>query len=184
MAIWSVGDGGDPVLTGSGPVQTGSGPVQTGSSHFFVSREESSRRRVTAMKRDASLCQTLTSHLSDVNSVAFIDDDAFVSCSGDKTVRLWRRRREGDIWQECDVTASRPLSRHAYGVTSASFCGVTGYLAVASLDGKITIWDTKVSETSTCCLYFKPLSINFQENLQRSLDKLTCFHHTNLNNNN
>ena len=70
----------------------GSEPVQTGSDQFFVSCEESSKRSVTSKRGDATLCQTLSSHLSDVNSVTFVDDsDAFVSCSGDKTVRLWRR---------------------------------------------------------------------------------------------
>ena len=129
MAIWAIG----------------SEPVQTGSDQFFVSCEESSRRSVTAKRSDASLCQTLSSHLSDVNSVAFVDNcDAFVSCSGDKTVRLWRRH-EVDVWQECDA-AMRPLSRHSFGVTSASYCDATGLLAAASLDGKITIWDTKVGD--------------------------------------
>ena len=113
---------------------------------------------MTAKRSDASLCQTLSSHLSDVNSVAFIDDcDAFVSCSGDKTVRLWRRH-EGDVWQECDATP-RPLSRHSYGVTSSSYCDATGLLAAASLDGKITIWDTKAGDYTVSLAYLTQPSL-------------------------
>lgn len=80
--------------------------------------------------------------MSDVNAVAFVDEnETFVSCSGDKTVKLWRRQGN-DSWAECDVLS--PLGRHVYGVTCATFCSKTGYLATAALDGKITVWETKV----------------------------------------
>jgi WD40 repeat protein len=75
----------------------------------------------------------------------FLFDPQMISCSGDKTIRLWRRS-ETDVWEE-DDQKSQPLSRFRYGVTFASFCPQSRLLATAALDGQITLWNTEVKES-------------------------------------
>jgi hypothetical protein len=59
-------------------------------------------RNVMKRKNEATLSQTVASHLSDVNAIVFVDNDQLISCSGDKTIRLWKRHPENDVWEEDD----------------------------------------------------------------------------------
>ncbi|KAK6182045.1 hypothetical protein SNE40_009811 [Patella caerulea] len=86
----------------------------------------------------ASLLQTLSGHSSDVTSLSFGEKE-LVTCSGDKTVRLWNI----DDFSE---TPCSPLLSHTYVVNCCVFDKTGTVFASCSTDGKLIIWDSKTGE--------------------------------------
>lgn len=105
-------------------------------------------------KRFARICwQKLQAHTSDVNCVEFASNQLLVSCSNDKTVRVWRADSK-EAFAECqaqDASSSSqlvpsPLLGHGYGVNAVRVSPFGTILASASTDGRIILWNTQVND--------------------------------------
>ena len=94
VAVWRIGNQPDPDFL----------------ERNFASREESSLKSVMKRKNEATLSQTVACHLSDVNAVVFVDNDQLISCSGDKTIRLWKCHSENDVWEEDDKVSMSTIT--------------------------------------------------------------------------
>ena len=84
----------------------------------------------------ATLQRELTAHKGDVNYCDWSPtDQTLATCSGDKTVRLWRA---GDGTQ----LPPSPIAAHAYYVNACVFSPGGDLLATASSDNTVKLWTT------------------------------------------
>ena len=90
--------------------------------------------------------QVLKGHTSDVNWVDFTGTKLLVSCSNDKTVRLWEADDDGKFQE----TSLSPLTGHSYGVNCVRFSPFGTIIASCSTDGNIILWNTHVSQSVNC----------------------------------
>lgn len=103
--------------------------------------------------------QILDGHTGDVTWVDFTGTKLLVSCSNDKTVRLWEADSDGSFKQ----TSLSPLNGHtyefitliiaiiaiivnnySYGVNCVRFSPFGTIIASSSTDGNIILWNTHV----------------------------------------
>lgn len=84
----------------------------------------------------ATLQQELHAHSGDVNYCDWSPtDQTLATCSGDKTVRLWRA-------EEGKQLSPSPISAHAYYVNACVFSPAGDLLATASSDNTVKLWTT------------------------------------------
>lgn len=99
----------------------------------------------------------LSGHTSDVNCVDFSTSGLLISCSNDKTLRLWKNHsRDNDDTVDVDVpfnftenTSSQPTSPfvgHKYGVNCVKFSPFDTIIASGSTDGAIILWNAQTGE--------------------------------------
>lgn len=101
----------------------------------------------------------LSGHTSDVNCVDFSHSGLLVSCSNDKTLRIWKATNsssndddEGDDAVRSDLkfkenTSGQPVSPftgHKYGVNCVKFSPFDTIIASGSTDGTIILWNAQV----------------------------------------
>lgn len=90
------------------------------------------------------LLQTLSGHQGPVNALEFSHGgDRLASASGDGTVRIWRRNRDGGWRGEPELILREPED---VGVRAVAFSGDDRRLASGNLYGKIRVWDTSTGE--------------------------------------
>lgn len=88
-----------------------------------------------------TLYQILTGHQSDVNWIDFNGHRKLVSCSNDRTIRLW----ESNDQQYFDKPKLSTLIGHEYGVNCVRYSPFGTIIASASTDGCIILWNSQVS---------------------------------------
>ncbi|XP_075678127.1 WD repeat, SAM and U-box domain-containing protein 1-like [Dermatophagoides pteronyssinus] len=88
------------------------------------------------------LYQILTGHQSDVNWVDFNGHRKLVSCSNDRTIRLW----ETNDQQYFDKPKLSTLIGHEYGVNCVRYSPFGTIIASASTDGCIILWNSQNGE--------------------------------------
>ena len=86
---------------------------------------------------------------SAANSMVYCVGDSIASCSGDKTVRIWRRQGETDTW----VCAAILEETHHRSIRCSSWSPDGRYLATASFDATTAIWEVQV-RTATGLTFF------------------------------
>ena len=86
-----------------------------------------------------SLHHTIGAHTSDINCVAFSNDNLIATASADKTARLWST----DDFSEHPHS---PLCGHQYYVHCCTFSPFGTILATCSTDGKLILWDVKTGK--------------------------------------
>ncbi|ESP02890.1 hypothetical protein LOTGIDRAFT_156843 [Lottia gigantea] len=86
----------------------------------------------------ASLLQTLHGHSMDVTCVSFGKEE-LVTCSGDKTVRVWNI-------QDFSELPCSPLLAHTYIVNCCTFNKSGTVFATCSTDGKVILYDSKTGD--------------------------------------
>ena len=67
--------------------------------------------------------------------------DSIASCSGDKTVRVWRRHGACESW----ICAAILEETHHRSIRCSSWSPDGRYLATASFDATTAIWEVQVS---------------------------------------
>ncbi|UXI18082.1 Diacylglycerol kinase beta [Sarcoptes scabiei] len=88
------------------------------------------------------LFQILKGHQSDVNWIDFSGHRKLVSCSNDRTVRLWRTFDDSEVL--FDPTKLSVLVEHDYGVNCVRYSPFGTIIASASTDGYIILWNSQV----------------------------------------
>lgn len=86
-------------------------------------------------------CQLLDGHQSDVNWVDFNGHSKLVSCSNDRTVRLWTLDPETGLFVPDKLES---LNGHSYGVNCVRYSPFGTIIASASTDGCIILWNSQV----------------------------------------
>ncbi|XP_046908819.2 WD repeat, SAM and U-box domain-containing protein 1 [Dermatophagoides farinae] len=89
-----------------------------------------------------TLYQILTGHQSDVNWIDFNGHRKLVSCSNDRTIRLW----ESNDQQYFDKPKLSTLIGHEYGVNCVRYSPFGTIIASASTDGCIILWNSQNGE--------------------------------------
>lgn len=78
--------------------------------------------------------------------------DSIASCSGDKTVRVWRRHGASDTW----ICAAILEETHHRSIRCSSWSPDGRYLATASFDATTAIWEVQASHLTTItCLHMQ-----------------------------
>jgi WD40 repeat protein len=100
----------------------------------------------------------LEGHTSDVNGVEFVGGRLLVSCSNDKTVRVWQMN-DNERFSEAQLSPTQsvhsPLMGHAYGVNAVRVSPFGTILTSGSTDGRIILWSTQVSIVRRVTLLIK-----------------------------
>ena len=102
----------------------------------------------------------LTGHTSDVNCVDLSHSGLLVSCSNDKTLRIWKSSSSSASNDDADAngddsvclnfrenTTRQPVSPfigHKYGVNCVKFSPFDTIIASGSTDGSIILWNAQV----------------------------------------
>lgn len=109
---------------------------------FDVNNDRAFRRRFERIT-----WQVLEGHTSDVNGVEFVGNRLLISCSNDKTVRVWRQNAD-ERFAEAESSSTQPvqspLNGHAYGVNAVRVSPFGTILTSASTDGRVILWSTQV----------------------------------------
>ena len=120
--------------------------------------ENDHRLSVLAGREDALLLGNMAkAHGSDINGALFIDSDGLVTCSSDKTVKLWRNVHEiGDQ----KVASFTLIDQRQYAIYAMDVSLQKNLLIVTSIDGIAKVKfiysekATKFCEISTLLLYY------------------------------
>ena len=87
--------------------------------------------------------QVLEGHSSDVTWCDFNGNDFLISCSNDKTIRVWKEE-EGKFKENKIDPLGSPLTSHKYGVNCVRFSPFGTIIASASTDGYAILWNAQV----------------------------------------
>ena len=95
--------------------------------------ENDHRLSVLAGREDALLLGNMAkAHGSDINGALFVDSDGLVTCSSDKTVKLWRNVHEiGDQ----KVSSCTLIDQRQYAIYAMDVSLQKNLLIVTSIDG-------------------------------------------------
>merc|ERR1711936_1287280 len=97
---------------------------------------------VLAGREDAQLLGNVSNaHGSDINDAIFIDSDSLVTCSSDKTVKLWRNVHV--IENDKKILSSTLIDQRQYAIYAMDLSLGKNLLVVSSMDGGVKIWDLK-----------------------------------------
>ena len=75
------------------------------------------------------------------NFLLFLDSDGLITCSSDKTVKLWRNVRE--IENDKKILSSTLIDQRQYAIYAMDVSLEKNLLVVSSMDGVVKIWDLK-----------------------------------------
>jgi WD40 repeat protein len=99
--------------------------------------ENDHRLSVLAGREDTLMVGSVKAHNSDINSMIFINDRDLISCSSDKTVKLWTSVDQGS-----DQVKVRTINQRSYAIYACDFSKSRNLLVVAAMDGQTLVWDT------------------------------------------
>ncbi len=95
------------------------------------------RLSVLAGREDALRLQSVPkAHGSDINDAVFVKDKEVVTCSSDKTVKVW-----SNVDQVQSAPEGRVLTQLGYAIYSLDYCPYRDLLANASMEGHVTLWN-------------------------------------------
>lgn len=133
-------------------------------------------RDPNARRSEATLIAHLTSHTGPINAIAVSPDHVFfVSCSDDKTVKVWDTARF-----ERNVT-SKPrhtYSQHNAKVTCVCMIEASHCFASAADDGSLHVVRVHVSQSGTLPKYGKLQQIR-ESSTEHPGEYVTCIEHYN-----
>ncbi|KAG8960407.1 Serine/threonine-protein kinase [Tulasnella sp. 419] len=139
-------------------------------------RSSFSSRDPTSRKSEASLIAHYNSHTGPINGIAVAPDHAFfVSCSDDKTVKVWDTAR-----LERNVT-SKPrhtYTQHHARVTCVCILEAAHCFASAAEDGSLHVVRVPMSQTSSAPKY-KQLQVIREHRVDHAGEYITCMMHYN-----
>jgi phosphoinositide-3-kinase regulatory subunit 4 len=139
-------------------------------------RQTFSHRHKSDLRDNCQLIATLASHSAAINALAVAPDHAyFVSCSDDKTVKIWDTAR-----LERNVTSKprQTYSDHNARVTALTNLENLHCFASAADNGSIHIVRVQLSQTGSTPKYSK-LKLLQEHQLTRPGDYATCLTHYN-----
>lgn len=84
-------------------------------------------------------------HQSAIKSVAWIDNDSFLTASMDRTMRLWRYNSENAV--EANVKAVAEYVGHKSTIESLAVNAAAKRILTASADGNVGVWNTNHKES-------------------------------------
>ncbi len=92
-----------------------------------------------AGKEDAFLMRNeAKAHGSDINDAVFVNNSDLVTCSSDKTAKLWTC-----VHEDTKDEPNRVLDERQYAIYSMDFSVEKNLLLIASMDGVAKIWSTQ-----------------------------------------
>ena len=105
--------------------------------HFFFSF--SCRWNISEEEQQACLEANFEGHTDWVNAITLIDEDILVSCSSDKTLRVWKAKGENSSSNSQRSTAC--LCGHSDYATSLTAARSRPVVASGGLGGEVFLWD-------------------------------------------
>ncbi|XP_015789991.1 WD repeat, SAM and U-box domain-containing protein 1 isoform X2 [Tetranychus urticae] len=90
--------------------------------------------------------QTLEGHTSDITWVDFNGNKIVASSSNDKTIKIWKRKDDGQFEESKEPPLKSPLTGHNYGVNCVRFSPFGTILASVSTDGYLILWNSQTGD--------------------------------------